>query len=125
MSPIIGISFAYSLWNSSFVHDGEVVEGLLPVLDGAGPFLGRLSDGYVDQLQRRLLVGVNLSIASKLAYDTVHRFDCVGSVDRAANLKGKVKERADVRPPRATVWQSSDTSRPKLERILPAPLPPR
>ena len=60
--------------------------------------LRRLANRHVNQLQGRVLVGVNLPIPRELANHAVDRLDRVGRVDRLADRRRIVEQRDDVRP---------------------------
>src|SRR5262249_18276523 len=60
---------------ASLEEDGEVVEGLLPALDGHRPLLGRLADGQVDQLHGAVGRGILLAVAGELADHPIDRLD--------------------------------------------------
>ena len=56
-----------------FEQDGEVVEGLLPVVDGHGPLGGRFANSHVHVFQGGLLAELNLPVPGELANHAVDR----------------------------------------------------
>jgi len=61
-----------------FVHNGEVIQGWLPVVNRHRLLLRGLMNRHVNQLQSRPFVGINFAVLGKLADHAADRLDCVG-----------------------------------------------
>ena len=68
-----------------FEEDGEVIEGRFPFWNRHRPLFRGFADRQRGDLQSRVLVRGDLSVASQFADHTVDRFDGVGRRDRSAD----------------------------------------
>ncbi len=85
-------------WHPFPKLDGKSIEHGLPVLHRHRPPFGNVVQRQIEQFEQRLIAGERSSILRNLAQTHVYRFDGVGRVNDAPDLRRVIEERRDAIP---------------------------
>lgn len=78
--------------------NNKPIQSKLPVVNGHGPFFGRIHDGKVNKFSGWIVCREQLALADDLANDAVQGFDGIGGVNGFSNVLRRVKQGVQVRP---------------------------
>ncbi len=78
-------------------EDGKAIKWRLPIANRHRPLLRDIPHGKINQLESRFIGRKNLLRFNHLPQATIHRFKCLGGINRPTNLRGESKEGDNVR----------------------------